>query len=148
MHNTLRQESPIPRSMMRDSRWGHQVPSQQKAREEFLEQDKAAAQALIEQLAAKGFHVETGSMSWEGLPRYAAVMPQHQYEELASREHRHRPDSGAETPIKLGWGAVNGLPGYSGDQLSEEAAILHAYARCLEEQGGPAVLLSPIDHVG
>jgi hypothetical protein len=143
----LRPESPIPRPMMQDSRWGHQVPSQQAAREEFVQQDKAAAQALIEQLAAKGLHVETGTMSWEGLPIFAAVMPETQYEELASREHRHRPDSDTAVPIKLGWGAVNGLPGYAGDQLSEEAAVLHAHARYLEAQE-PTRLLPFIQRIG
>ena len=116
----MRQQSPIPGHMIRDSRWGHRVPGHDEAALKAAADDQTFAERYAELAESYDLHVEVGSFSWNGPPFFASIMPQVIYDRLAG------PQDGAVTAAKLGWGALSGTPGYADGQLTRRAAIKHA----------------------
>ena len=124
MLSRLLHDSPIPRSMVEDSRYGHQIHKDARdeiARERQADRDLAVDfKALAE---SEDLHLEFGAKGHMGLPVYVALMPRAVFEELA--EKRRGPDTTKPLPTWLSFDATSRLPGYTGGHLSYETALEH-----------------------
>jgi hypothetical protein len=117
MHMT--QQSPIPKYMMRDSRWGHRVSGHDEAARETDVRDRVFVERYTELAERHNLHVEVGQLSWEGPPFFAVIMPRYVYRDLTKSQVNG-------TAAELCWGALTRLPGYADGQLSRREALAQA----------------------
>lgn len=120
----MRLDSPIPPYMLRDPITGPRVESQEKAIQEFMQQDRALAEAFIAELAeTRGLHGAIATRGWSGLPVDAVVMPQETCDDLVTNRKK-----GAAAQLKLTWGDMCRAPGFSSGHLSQVEALEQAVA--------------------
>lgn len=112
--------SSLPTYVVRDSIHGHQVPGHTEAVQEFMEQDRASASELIVMAAEiHRVHIEIGTMGWNELPLFGAALSFELRDELLDARQKY---IGTAAILRLTWGDVRSLPGYTEGQFSRREA--------------------------
>jgi hypothetical protein len=124
--------SALPKHMVRDSIHGHQVPGHAEAVQEFKEQDRASASELIVMAAEiHRVHIEIGTLGWNELPLFGAALSFELLDELLDARQKY---IGAAAILRLTWGDVCNLPGYTEGQFSRREAGDQALANYFATQ--------------
>jgi hypothetical protein len=130
--------SALPTYVVRDSFLGHQIPGRDQAVREFKEQDRAsAAELILEAAEIHRVHIEIGTLGWTELPLFGAALSFELRDELLGERQKY---IGAAAILRLTWGDVCSLPGYTEGQFSRREAGDQALANYLAAQtqaGGP-----------
>jgi hypothetical protein len=124
--------SPLPIYVVRDSILGHQIPGRDQVVQEFKEKDRASAAELILEVAEiHRVHIEIGTLGWNELPLFGAALSFELRDELLDARQKY---IGAAAILKLTWGDVCSLPGYTEGQFSRREAGDQALANYLATQ--------------
>lgn len=122
--------------MLRDPITGPRVATQEQATRDFMQEDEALAAEFIEELAeTRGLYAEVVTRGWSGLPIDVAILPIETRDELIANRQR-----GAAAQLRLNWGDMCGLPGFSTGHLSRMEALNNALANYEAVQDGAVPL--------
>ena len=123
----LGSRSAFPRYMLRDTILGPQVAEHVRLSAEAKERDRQFVKEAMTSLGEiAGLHLEVGQFGWEGPHYYAAVMIEKDHERLMAEQSGYAANE-AGVALKLGWGRVFRLPGYSEGHLTRQEAIEQAF---------------------